>query len=274
MKNTEKMYLGLGLVTIALTPFVLLAPKRVNKKERQIFTHKNYAHRGLHEEDKSVPENSLLAFKRAAEKGYGIELDVQLSKDGKVVVFHDDTLNRVCNVDGRVDSFTYDELKEMPLCNSETETIPLFTEVLKTVSGKSTLIVELKSGPRNDELCKKTLKILRKYKGEFCIESFDPTIVFWFKKNAPDIVRGQLAMNAKRYTNFKNPLMRFMMGNCLFTVLNRPHFIAYQEGKRPLSVKFFRALGGMLFLWTAHDNKGEKENDGMIFEFYRPDTRY
>ena len=74
----------------------LVAPGKIRKKQRSPFQNRNFAHRGLHKRDKSVPENSLAAFERAASYGYGIELDVQLSKDGQVVVFHDDTLNRVC----------------------------------------------------------------------------------------------------------------------------------------------------------------------------------
>ena len=91
----------------------LIAPGSIRKKQRAPFQNRNFAHRGLHKRDKSVPENSLAAFERAASYGYGIELDVQLSKDGRVVVFHDDTLNRVCGVDARVDSKTFDELRQI-----------------------------------------------------------------------------------------------------------------------------------------------------------------
>ena len=91
----------------------LIAPGKIRKKQKSPFQNRNFAHRGLHKRDKSVPENSLAAFERAASYGYGIELDVQLSKDGQVVVFHDDTLNRVCGVDARVDSKTLAELQPL-----------------------------------------------------------------------------------------------------------------------------------------------------------------
>ena len=122
---------------------------KLSEEKKQIFLHRNFAHRGLHTKDRKVPENSLAAFKRAAERGYGIELDVQLSRDGQVVVFHDDTLDRVTGVVGRVDSYDYDDLKKMHLCGTS-ETIPLFSEVLKNIGGAGPLIVELKHCPRND----------------------------------------------------------------------------------------------------------------------------
>ena len=164
------------------------------------FYGRNYAHRGLHSRDKSVPENSLTAFRLAAEAGYGIELDIQLSKDGQVVVFHDDTLDRVCGVHGRVDAFTLEELRGMRLCGTD-ERIPLLTEVFAVVAGRSPFIIELKTGPRNAELCEKGLALMRAYDGPYCVESFDPRIVGWFKKHAPDLLRGQLAGPPKTYDN-------------------------------------------------------------------------
>ena len=83
-----------------------------------------------------MPENSLPAFRAAAEAGYGVELDIQLSRDGQVVVFHDDTLDRVCGVHGRVDEFTFEELRGMRLCGTQ-ETIPLLTEVFEVMGGRT-----------------------------------------------------------------------------------------------------------------------------------------
>ena len=249
---------------------------RLTAEEKAKFTHWNYAHRGLHTADKTVPENSLPAFKAAAEAGYGAELDVQLSKDGQVVVFHDDTLNRVCGVDARVDAYDYNELKNMSLCGTA-EGIPLFTEVLEAFGkGTGPLIVELKTGPKNDELCRKTYEILKSYPGVYCIESFDPFIVNWFKKNAPEIVRGQLATKAEDYV--KDGRSRFvakLLADCAFSVLNKPDFIAYQNIERPKAVRRQAEKGVLLFAWTSRTpDVDQKTNDGVIFELYRPDTRY
>ena len=180
-------------------PVYLVYPGKATGHQKAPFTGRNFAHRGLHSRDKSVPENSAAAFARAAEAGYGVELDVQLSKDGQVVVFHDDTLDRVCGVHARVDELDYSELSGLSLCGSR-EHIPLFSDVLKIINGRGPIICELKSGKHNRELCEKTYRLISSYPGDICIESFDPTIVAWFRFHAPDIVRGQLASNAREFS--------------------------------------------------------------------------
>lgn len=234
-----------------------------------------YAHRGLYDNLHGVPENSLPAFRAAAEKGYGVELDVQLSSDGQVVVFHDDTLDRVCGVHGNVIDYSLADLRRMKLLDTE-ETIPLFTEVLDMLSqGAGPVIVELKSGKRNGELCEKTRELLRAYPGVYCVESFDPGIVNWFRKNAPEIIRGQLAMPAEYYAAGTNPLLARLLAGCRFSFLNRPDFIAYRVGFRPDCVLRMRRKGILLICWTSHDyEKDAKENDGVIFESCTPPLRY
>lgn len=275
MKTHEKLLLEASLAGLAALGGLvfLVAPGRASKKDKKPFMYKNFAHRGLHKKDKTVPENSLAAFERASAYGYGMELDVQLSKDGQVVVFHDDTLNRVCGVDSRVDEKTYDELRQMSLCGS-TQTIPLFSEVLKTVRGRGPLIVELKNGKRNEELCEKTYALLEKYSGEYCIESFNPFVVRWFKKNAPEVIRGQLANPPKDYNGEVGPLTAVILGNCLLNFLSRPQFIAYKITPKPFTVKLCEALGAMKVAWTSHDWVNEKFYDAVIFEFYKPKLKY
>lgn len=238
------------------------------------FVHRNYAHRGLHNNEGGVPENSLAAFALAAEKGYGAELDVQLSRDGQVVVFHDDTLNRVCGVNARVDEYNYSALKEMPLLGTG-ERIPLFTDVLKTFNGgtERPLIVELKTGPRNEELCRKTFDILKQYSGIYCIESFNPMIVKWFRKHAPQVYRGQLASTMEDYLPGQKKAVAFLLSRCALNFLAKPDFIAYKNIEhRPAGVLRARARGTALFAWTSRKpDKDQKENDSVIFEKYRPD---
>ena len=234
-----------------------------------------YAHRGLYDNLHGVPENSLPAFRAAAEKGYGVELDVQLSSDGQVVVFHDDTLDRVCGVHGNVIDYSLADLRRMKLLDTE-ETIPLFTEVLDALSqGAGPVIVELKSGKRNGELCEKTRELLRAYPGVYCVESFDPGMVNWFRKNAPEIIRGQLAMPADHYAAGTNSLLARLLASCRFSFLNKPDFIAYQVVPRPERVLRMRKKGVLLIGWTSHDyEKDAKENDGVIFESCTPPIRY
>ena len=263
---------GIG-VAAAAVPLALLAPGRATKRQKAPFWGLNFAHRGLHSRDKSIPENSLPAFERAAREGYGMELDVQLSKDGRVVVFHDDTLDRVCGVHARVDEKTWAELQELRLCGTEYG-IPLFSEVLATVRGRGPLIVELKSGRRNRELCEKTYALLQDYRGEACIESFNPFIVMWFRFHAKDLLRGQLASPTKSYLDSMGRFRAFLLSHCLMNVFSRPQFIAYKIGYRPPTVRLAEQLGAMRVGWTSHEPRNEKGRDAVIFEFYRPRLQY
>ena len=154
----------------------------------------------------------------------------------------------------------------------ETEQADL-TEVLEVYQGRGPLLVELKTGSRNRELCEKTYAILSDYPGEVCIESFNPFIVRWFRLHAKDIVRGQLATWPKDYGDAVSKGNAFLLSRCLFNFLARPQFIAYRAGLRPLGVQLSEALGAMNFVWTARNERAERGRDAVIFEFYRPQLR-
>ena len=218
---------GISIVILFLVYVLLTLPRRADPAKFAPFSGLMAAHRGLYEKDQSVPENSLEAFRRAAEYGCGVELDVQLSKDGAVVVFHDDTVDRMTTEKGRVDSFTLAELQAMPLKGTE-HYMPLFTDVMAVLDGVSPTIVELKSTPNYKELCEKTLAILRTLKGPYCVESFDPRIVRWFYKNAPDLVRGQLTESFAHWRKEGAPLWKALMMHTLcVNFLTHPQFIAF-----------------------------------------------
>lgn len=273
------MYWILIIAAVCVILFwFLLRPARPSRAQLAAFYGRSIAHRGLHTKDKQTPENSLPAFCAAADAGYGIELDIQLSSDGEVVVFHDDTLQRVCGVPQRVDALPLAQLQELRLCGTP-YTIPLFTEVLQAVNGRVPLIVELKRGAHNALLCQKALAMLREYKGEFCIESFDPTIVRWFKKNAPDIYRGQLSDAPRAFKGSLKPwLARFALGALFTNVLARPQFIAYGLHPAPFTVDFVRGMGASPVCWTVRDTDDmaalQEINDAVIFEFARPAVQY
>jgi len=253
----------------AAFPLFLLAPGRATKRQKAPFMGINFAHRGLHSRDKSVPENSLAAFRLAARAGYGVELDVHLSRDGQVVVFHDDTLDRVCGVSGRVEDYSFAQLQQFSLCGTE-ERIPLLTDVLQVIRGRGPIILEIKSCPGTiRELCRKTLALINGYRGSVCVESFDPFIVAWFRFHAKDLLRGQLAMPARGYANMKKPLP-FLLSHCLMNFLSRPQFIAYQIGPKPFPVKLAQWLGAMKVGWTSHEPRNEQGLDAVIFEYYKP----
>lgn len=268
---------GIVLLFIVALFFFLIFPARPTAEQRTRFGGVNYAHRGLHTADCAVPENSLAAFAAAAEAGYGIELDLQFSKDEQIVVFHDDTLQRVCGVERRVDEYTYAELCEFHLCRTG-EKIPLFSEVLACVNGRVPLLVELKNGPKNRLLCERSYAMLKKYKGDYCVESFQPVIVRWFKKNAPQVLRGQLSSPARDMRGEIGGPAAFLLGNLLTNVLARPQFIAYSLTAKSFSVRIAQRLGGMRFCWTSRDgtkaSEREQENDSVIFEYYHPEARF
>lgn len=265
--------LGAAAAAAGVTAF-LVAPGKASGEKKAPFFGANIAHRGLHRADRSVPENSLAAFRDAAENGYAIELDVHLTADDRVVVFHDDSLRRVCGVEQDVEALTWRELRDLRL-DGTGEHIPLLSDVLAEVRGRVPIVVELKTSPRRRELCERTWELLRAYNGDYCIESFDPRIVRWWRLNAPGVLRGQLSCTREQFGESATPVQAFFLSRLLCNFLGRPQFIAYGlDGRKPLLVRLVEKMGAMRFCWTSHDWKNEVSNDAVIFEFYRPRQRF
>ncbi len=133
-----------GLISIAgiLGGYIFLIMPRLSKqKETKRFKGSYYAHRGLHNLENGIPENSLLAFRKALEAGYGMELDVQVTRDGELIVFHDETLERVCGIPKKIADCTCAELENYFLLETQ-EKIPRLAEVLELVEGKVPLIID------------------------------------------------------------------------------------------------------------------------------------
>ena len=265
------LYLAIILVLLYL---FLISPRLFHRPSYQPFLGWHYAHRGLHDNESNAPENSMAAFKKAVDSGYGIELDVQLTKDRIAVVFHDETLNRVCGVDGKVRDYTLKELQKFTLCKSQ-ERIPTFAEVLELVSGKTPLIVEIKVHEPAANVCEKADELLQAYKGLYCIESFHPFAVAWYKKNRPAVVRGQLSSRFKS-SDYGSKLEHFAVQNLLTNVLCRPDFIAYNhENKVSLSRSLCRRLFSCLSVaWTIRSQQQldscRDDFDLFIFERFIP----
>jgi len=269
---------GIFIVLIVALMFCVAPGKMTPEARKMALTFKglNCAHRGLHTENQEVPENSIESFVAARNGNYGIEIDVQLSKDGKVIVFHDDDLERACGIDANVSSKEWSELSKIPLFNSD-QYIPLLSEVLDIIDD-TPVIVELKSaGANNARLCIETLKLLREKGKNFCIESFDPRIVAWFKKNAPDILRGQLSSSPRLFKGI-SIIFASILGNLLTNCMSRPHFIAFSNSKRPPIALLCYIFKPMKVTWTiqpSHDvEKCERQNDAIIFEYYKPKPRF
>ena len=276
MKKCVKTVLGAAAFgTLAAgTAMFLIAPGKAAPEKKAPFEGRNFAHRGLHSPDGAVPENSLPAFRRAVDAGYGIELDVHLSRDGRLVVFHDDTLERMCACRGRVEDKNWRELRSLTLGATQ-EHMPLLCEVLAAVDGRVPIILEIKRGGRRAELCERTYEQLMGYHGDVCIESFDPLIVRWWRKNAPDMLRGQLSCTCGRFGPQTGRVQAFALSRLLTNFLCRPQFIAYGICERkPLTVRICEALGAMRVAWTSRGWGNEEKNDTVIFEYYRPRIRF
>ena len=274
------LYIVLGGAVLFVALYLLMIfPAKASEAVRERLAGRNYAHRGLHDIEAGIPENSRAAFRAAVENGYGSELDVRLTADDKVVVFHDSDLLRACGAKTEVGDISYDELREYKLFKTD-ETAPLFSEVLEIVGGKEPLIVEIKpekDRQRSYENCRLTNEMLRSYKGDYCIESFDPYIMRWFYKNSKETVRGHLAMRISWYRG-KSKIAAFLVSRLLTNVLCRPHFIAYKHDDRCISRALAKLFGAMSFVWTltkeTDGQRLERSEDGIIFEGYRPTPRY
>ena len=188
-----------GMVTISLLSlfYCSMLPETGRKARMQAFERQYIAHRGFHDNRSECPENSLPAFERAIQMGYGIELDVQLTKDGVPVVFHDWDLKRAAGVDRKIRDCTFEELQSYRLFGSS-QTIPAFETVLELADGRTPLIIELKAEIVHRELCEKCAVLLDRYPGEYCIESFSPLALGWFKRHRPNVLRGACDQSPRR----------------------------------------------------------------------------
>ena len=234
---------------------------------------KRYAHRGLH--DGTRAENSISAFRAAVEAGYGIELDVRLSSDGELVVFHDDTLERTTDFSGRVDSFTAEELSKMKLCGTG-DGIPTFREVIRLVDGRVPLLVEIKEDAGKYGVTEKTCEMLREYRGEYMIESFNPLALGRVRKLMPEACRGILSQNFLSDEKYRTPT-HFLLEILALNVICRPHFVAFNikhSGNAALKLTR-RIFGAPTLAWTVTSEEEErlaaKEGfDTTIFEGHTP----
>lgn len=264
---------GLAAAAAGVTAF-LVAPGHASEEKKAPFFGANIAHRGLHTRDRAVPENSLAAFRAAVERGYGVELDVHITTDGFLAVFHDDDLWRMCGLEKCIDDCSWEELQSLRLAGTA-ERIPQLSEVLDVVGGKTPIVLELKRGRQNRALCEGVRAALQGYAGDVCVESFDPRIVRWWRKNAPEVLRGQLSCAQEQFSEAVTKPRAAILSRLLTNFLCRPQFIAYGvEGKKPWTVRLCEAMGAMKVCWTSHTPAHEDDNDAVIFEFYRPMRRF
>ena len=218
---------------LGITAFYSLAKSVIiwmmkTKKNKNFKLGSRYAHRGFHN-DTDAPENSLAAFRRAAELGMHSELDVHRIADGTLVVFHDDTLSRMTGARGYIADYDLSNLRKLKLGETD-ERIPTFDEVLDIFedSGLS-LLIELKVDRGNQKkLCEAVARRLRRYRGDYAVQSFYPKAIVEYKRQMPGDTVGQLSKN---YFNKDDGVVKVQAaktGNLLFNLIVRPDFVAYK----------------------------------------------
>ena len=237
------------------------------------------AHRGLHDAAIGVIENTESAFEAAIAGGYAIECDVRLAADG-VVVFHDNTLDRLTRSTGPVADHSVAELREVQLHGTDDRVLPL-DDFLALVDGRVALFVDIKAnlGTADPRLEAMIVKSLSSYAGQVAAMSFSPRIVGRLKALAPALPRGLISssFDSAKYNQSLSTLRKFRLRNLFDAPRVSPHFIAYDiRGLPSLAPLLLRRFGLPLLTWTvkttAHRETARTYADQIIFEGFRPEN--
>lgn len=233
------------------------------------------AHRGLWS-PKGAPENSLAAFEAAVDGGYGIELDVRLSADGEVMVFHDAGLERMCGVQGKLAERTAADLARLRLKDGR-EAIPTLQQVLDLVGARALIQVELKTHPGEEgPLDAAVADLVDAYEGPLAIIGFNPLSHAWWAQNRPQVLRG---LDSYAYTDEAGMRLaegaRLALQTLEHVAIARPHFLALGvdmlEGEAAARA---RAAGFAIIAWTLRSqdqwNRLGAYADNLIFEGFSP----
>lgn len=255
MKKFGKILLIILIVLLALF-LVMIAPRTIGQADLSHMEGYHYAHRGYHDGNVAVPENSLASFQAAIDAGYGIELDIQLSKDKVPMVFHDAELLRACGVEGMVWDYTCQELQQMKLFGTE-ETIPTLTQALELIDSQVPILVEYKMDKVDTDVCAYSHALLKDYDGPYAIQSFHPFALFWYRQNAKEIPRGILSKNFLREREEEGEevtVIDVLTTNLLLNVIAYPDFIGYDcLDADYYALKLNRLLGAKTSTWTIKE---------------------
>lgn len=211
-------------------------------------------------------ENSPAAFAAAIEAGLGIECDVRKSRDGRAIVFHDEQLDRMTEREGRLADLSVAEIAAIPLRGS-TDCIPTMRDLLAQVAGRVPLLIEVKTDPARSvaALCLAVRRELEGYQGRIAVMSFDPRVGEWFRRLAPEVLRGLVITEA----NARTMIGRTDRHRALWQA--RPHFLAYDVRDLPSSFAAAqRARGVPVLAWTVNSaallEKATAHADASIVE--------
>lgn len=262
---------ALGLLAIFV---VLLGVKRYNyviPLDAAWLRETPIAHRGLH--TREFDENSLGAFSNAVANGYAVELDVRLTKDGAVLIMHDNDLERLFGVKNRVSNMTLAQLKELRFPKSG-ETIPTLADAIALIDGRAPILIDIKNFGLAGRLEEATLKVLEGYTGEYAYQSFGPLICKWMRdhdKITPvGLLLGELPLMGNRFVrNFKDNLI---------SAIARPGLIMYQYDVITDEItRSYRDHGVTVLGWPVYDDALKDKSylryvDNVIFEIH-PDRQ-
>jgi glycerophosphoryl diester phosphodiesterase len=248
---------------------------------RAVVAGRPIAHRGLHDIAAGIVENTLAAARSAAERGFAIEVDIQLTADDAIVVYHDDRLERLNAGEGAILDLPLETVRAVPF-HVGTERIPTLAELFETVAGRVPLIIELKGTKGRPDVDRKLTALFiaaaRGYAGPFAAMSFEPGIVAQLADEAPDIIRGIVADDTRdlRWNGHLPPVERWRRRHLAHVGRTRPHFCSYCVDHLPaIGPWLFRnVLGGVLITWTvrtpAQVAATQRHADQMTFEGFVP----
>jgi len=239
------------------------------------------AHRGLHDRAKGIIENTASAFEAACQRGYTIECDVQLSRDGIPMIFHDDDLDRLTGVPGPVSAKTMAELSSYKLLGSAAGDTPQsFAEFLAQVDGRVLLQIELKQQPdqaATEVLAQTVLDALQRYRGPVTIESFDPRLLIALRKRAAAYPLGIITYgyDEPEWDADMAAGTKFMLRHLLHWPQTRFDFISCRDNALDLpAVKLFRSFGVPVTTWTIKSSAAALavmgKADQIVFEGFEP----
>ncbi len=231
------------------------------------------AHRGFHDASRGAPENSLPAFRRSLEAGFPIELDVQLTADEQIVVFHDHNLSRMTGSPKVLAQCSLEELSRLSLLGTE-EKIPTLTQVFEIVDGRVPLLIELKNVGAPGPLEERLVDALARCDGSYAVMSFNPQSLAFFKEHDPATARGQVSGSLSDAPGLPEETKKALQA-LQFNGLTEPSFIAYELAFLPHpAVDAAKAAGLPVLAWTvrAEDEvaNARKLADNYIFEGFKP----
>ena len=270
-KRGFRRLLGFAIGTTAAWAFAV-KPRVWGKPDLSEIRRYDYARRGFFDPAKDIPENSLAACRAAMEHGYGLILDVRITKDGVPVLFHDERIYRMTGFAGDVETSTLAEIKAMRLLGTE-ERIPTLEEALELVDGQVPVVLELHvCGGNYETLCDLVCDVLDVYEGVFAVQSFDPRVLRWFRQQRNEYIRCQMSdYNYCSGTSWKSRIWDLFCTSLFMNFLTEPDMISCSMGTRiNPSLWLCRILYHVpWFVWTVRtmEEYEQVRTDGAIVVF-------